>query len=121
MSYNQDILNISELYGHDDNDLPDIAYPICYHDIDKSQKNDAKLQQTLVSRKDYTLDTFRGGEKKPSFNMLKYQYMLTNGTTKENCILVSRDALSSWRDLHRAFYQSKFRLERPSHNIPQSV
>ena len=62
MSYNQDILNISELYGYGDNYLPDIAYPICYHSISKAQKIDAKLQQKLVSHKDYTLNTFRGGD-----------------------------------------------------------
>ena len=44
-------------------DLTDSAYPIRYHDIAKAQKNDAKLQQKLVSHKDYTLDTFRGGDK----------------------------------------------------------
>ena len=61
MSDNQEILNISELYGYDDEDLPDSSYPICYHDIVKSQKTDAKLKQKLVSNKDYTLETFRGG------------------------------------------------------------
>ena len=35
---NQDILNISELYGYGDNDLPDSAYPICYHNISKAQE-----------------------------------------------------------------------------------
>ena len=28
-SPNKDILNISELYGYDDEDMPDSAYPIC--------------------------------------------------------------------------------------------
>ena len=60
---NQEIHNISELYGYNDKDLPDSAYPICYHNISKAQKTDAKLQQKLVSHKDYTLDTFRGGDK----------------------------------------------------------
>ena len=63
MSDNQEILNISELYGYDEKDLPDSAYPICYHNIAKAQETDAKLQQKLVSHKDYTLDTFRGGDK----------------------------------------------------------
>ena len=36
MSDNQEILNISELYGYDDKDLPDSAYPICYQDIAKA-------------------------------------------------------------------------------------
>ena len=61
MSDNQEILNISELYGYDDEDLPYSAYPICYHDIAKAQKTDAKLQQKIVSYKDYNLDTFRWG------------------------------------------------------------
>ena len=63
MSDNQEILNISELYGYDDEDLPDSHYLIRYHDIAKAQKTDAKLQQKLVSHKDYTLDTFCGGNK----------------------------------------------------------
>ena len=62
MSDSQEILNISEIYGYDDKDLPDSAYPIRYHDIAKAQKTDAKLKQKLVSHKDYTLDTFRGGD-----------------------------------------------------------
>ena len=57
-SPNQEILNISELYGYDDKDLPDRAYPIRYHDISKEQETDAKLQQKLVSHKYSTLDTF---------------------------------------------------------------
>ena len=43
MSDNQEILNISELYGYYDKDLPDSAYPIRYHDIAKAQKTDAEL------------------------------------------------------------------------------
>ena len=33
---NQEILSISELYGYDDDDLPDSAYPIRYRDIPKA-------------------------------------------------------------------------------------
>ena len=62
-SPNQEILNISELYGYDDKDIPNSAYPIRYHDIAKAQDTDAKLNQKLVSHKDYTLDIFRGGDK----------------------------------------------------------
>ena len=62
MSDNQEILNISELYGYNEEDLPYSAYPIRYHNVAKAQKTDAKLQQNLVSHKDYTLDTFRGGD-----------------------------------------------------------
>ena len=50
-SDNQKILNISEIYGYNDKDLPDSAYPIRYHDIAKAQETDAKLQQKLVSHK----------------------------------------------------------------------
>ena len=63
ISDNQEIINNSELYVFDDAYLPDSAYPICYHDIAKAQKTDAKLQQKLVSHKDYTLNTFYGGDK----------------------------------------------------------
>ena len=64
---NQDILNIYELYGCDYKDLPDNAYRICYHNIAKAQKNDAKLKQQLVSNKDYTLNTFTGGDQNHCF------------------------------------------------------
>ena len=62
ISDNQGILNISEHYGYDDEDLPDSTYPNCYHDIVKAHKTDAKLNQKLVSHKDYILDTFRRGD-----------------------------------------------------------
>ena len=45
MNDNQDILNMSQIYGYDDDDLPDSAYPIRYHDIAKAWKNDVKLQE----------------------------------------------------------------------------
>ena len=64
MSENQEILNISDCYDYNDYDLPDSAYPICYHDITKAQKTDAKLKQEVVSHKDYTLNTFCGGHQK---------------------------------------------------------
>ena len=70
-SPNQEILNISKLYGYDDEDMPDSAYPISYHNIAKAQETDAKLQQNLVSHKDYTLDTFSWGRQIPSSNMPK--------------------------------------------------
>ena len=64
MSDDQEIINISELYGYYDEDLPDSVYPIRYHDIAKAHKTDAKLNQKLVSHNKYTLDTFRGGDYK---------------------------------------------------------
>ena len=36
MSDNQEILNISEIYGYGDDIMPDSAYPINYHDIVKT-------------------------------------------------------------------------------------
>ena len=57
MNDNQDILNISELYGCDDADLRDSDYPVCYHNISKEQKIDAKLKQNIFSHKDYNLKT----------------------------------------------------------------
>ena len=62
MSDNQQVLNISEIYGYNDSYLPGSDYPIIYHDISKAQKTDAKLKQKLVSHKDYNLDTFHGGD-----------------------------------------------------------
>ena len=45
MSDNKEILNISEIYGYDDANLTDGAYPNCYHDIAKANNTDAKLNQ----------------------------------------------------------------------------
>ena len=77
---NQEILNISELYGYDDADLPDSAYPIRYHNIAKAHKTDAKLQQNLVSHKYYTLDTFCGGDQNHHLicRNKKYAYLRYN-------------------------------------------
>ena len=58
VSDNKEILNISELYGYNDEGMPDSAYPIRYHDISKAQKTDAKLKKKIVSHKDYTLNNF---------------------------------------------------------------
>ena len=62
MSENQDILRIYEHFVCNEEDLPNSAYPIRYHNIAKSQKTDAKLEQKLVSHKYYTLDTFHEGD-----------------------------------------------------------
>ena len=77
MSDNQGILNISDLYGCDDADLNDMAYPIRHHNIAKSHKTDAKLNQELVSHKDFTLDTFLGGDQNHRliFQIEKYSYL----------------------------------------------
>ena len=93
MSDNKEILNISEIYGYNDVDLIDSAYPISYHDIAKGQKPDAKLNQKLVSHKYYSLDTFREGDQNHRLIRQNRKNMLTCGTTKENCRLVSQDDL----------------------------
>ena len=49
MSVNQEILNISKIYGYDYEDLPASAYPICYHDISKAQKTDAKQKRANLT------------------------------------------------------------------------
>ena len=86
MGDNQDILNISELYGYNDEDLPDSAYPIRYHDITKAQKTDAKLQQKLVSHKDYTLDTFRGGDRNHRLICQKNKICLSKALQKKTVV-----------------------------------
>ena len=63
MSDNQETLNISELYGYDDEDLLDSAYPIRYHNISKAQKTDVKLNQNIVLHKDYNSTPFVGAIK----------------------------------------------------------
>ena len=62
ISDNQNIIIIYNIYGYDDTDLPDSDNPIRYHDIAKAQKTDAKLKLKLVAHKDYTFDTFCGGD-----------------------------------------------------------
>ena len=81
---NQEILNISELYGYNDDDLTDSAYPIRYFDIAKAQKNDAKLQHKLFSHKDYTFDTFCGGDQKHSLIFLNSNIYLPTALQKKN-------------------------------------
>ena len=63
MSDNQEILNISELYGYDEKDLPESAYPIRYHNISKSQETDAKLQKSYSHTKNIPSTTFVGATK----------------------------------------------------------
>ena len=63
MSDNHKILNISELYGYNDADLPDSAYPIHYHDIAKAQKTDAKLLKSYFHRNTIPSTPFLGSIK----------------------------------------------------------
>ena len=84
MSDNQDILNISEIYGYDNYYLTGSAYPIHYHYISKAQKTDSKLQQKLVSHKDYTLDTFHGGDQNHRLIFQNRNICLTTALQKKN-------------------------------------
>ena len=58
----QEIFNISECFGFDDDDLPPNSFPIRYKDIAKEQKANAALQRKLKTHKDYSEATFRGGD-----------------------------------------------------------
>ena len=48
ISDNQEIFNISEICGYNDDDLPDGSYPIHYHDISKAQKTGAKKKAGIT-------------------------------------------------------------------------
>ena len=84
ISDNQVILNISELYGYNDEDLPDSAYPIRYRNISKAHKPDAKLNYKLVSHKDYTLVTFRGSDQNHRLICLNNKICLPTALQKKN-------------------------------------
>ena len=88
MSDNQEIVDISEIYGYDDNDLTDSAYPISYLDIAKAQKTDAKLKQKLVSQKDYTPYNFCRGDQNHRFICQNSKISLPTAVQKKT-ILVS--------------------------------
>ena len=60
---NQEIFNISECFGYDDDDLPPSSYPIRYKDIAKAQADRPALQLKLTTHKGYHKATFRGGDK----------------------------------------------------------
>jgi transposase InsO family protein len=59
----QEIFNISESFGYDDDDLPPSSFPLRYKDIKKAQLSNPELQAKLLSRKDYNYSPFRGGDK----------------------------------------------------------
>ena len=80
MRDNQDILNVSELYGYDEEDLPDSDYPICYQDIAKAQRTDAKLKKS--SHIKTIPSTPFVGAIKTIVLYAKIKNMFTYGTTK---------------------------------------
>ena len=68
MDNQQEIFNITEAIGYDDDDLPPGAFPIQYSLIGKEQQKDSNLQAKLTFHKKrknnpYTYNIFRGGEK----------------------------------------------------------
>jgi hypothetical protein len=60
---NQEIFNISECFGYDDDDLPPESYPTRHKDIAKAQRQNAALLSKLRAHKDCSESTFRGGDK----------------------------------------------------------
>jgi hypothetical protein len=59
----QDIFNISECFGYDDDDLPPSSFPLRYKDIAKAQLDNPALLLKLKTNKDFSEATFRGGDK----------------------------------------------------------
>jgi hypothetical protein len=59
----QEIFNISECFGYDDDNLPSSSFPLQYKDIKKAQVSNPELQATLHSHKDYNYSPFQGGDK----------------------------------------------------------
>jgi hypothetical protein len=59
----QEIFNISECFGYDDDDLPPSSFPLRYKDIAKAQLDDPALLLKLRTNKDFSEATFRGGDK----------------------------------------------------------
>ena len=121
MSDNQDILNISEIYGYEDKELPNSAYPTCYHDIAKAQKNYAELKKKPVSHKDYTLNKVFGGD--PNHRLILQNRKICLPMAPQNKIVDWYHEMlchpGETRTEHNIRqYPSTFRLERPSHNSP---
>jgi transposase InsO family protein len=58
----QEIFNIAECFGFDDDDLPPSSFPLRYKDIAKEQRANAALQLKLKNHKNYSEATFRGGD-----------------------------------------------------------
>jgi hypothetical protein len=60
---NQEIFNVSECFGHDDDDLPPSSYPTRHDDIAKAQLINPASQTKLKNHKACNEITFRGGDK----------------------------------------------------------
>jgi hypothetical protein len=59
----QEIFNISECFGYDDDDLPPSSFPLRCEDIAKAQLDNPALLLKLKTNKDFGEATFRGGDK----------------------------------------------------------
>jgi hypothetical protein len=59
----QEIFNVSECFGYNDDDLPPSSYPTRYEEIAKAQLDDPALQTKLRNHKGHNKNVFRGGDK----------------------------------------------------------
>jgi hypothetical protein len=59
----QEIFNISECFGYDDDDLPPSSFPLRHEDIAKAQLDNPASLLKLGTNKDFSEATFRGGDK----------------------------------------------------------
>jgi hypothetical protein len=59
----QEIFNISEYFGYDDDDLPPSSFPLWYKDIAKAQRANPALLQKLKNKSSYNETAYRGGDK----------------------------------------------------------
>jgi hypothetical protein len=59
----QEIFNVSECFGYDDDDLPPSSFPTRHEDIAKAQLDNPALLLKLRTNKDHSEATFRGGDK----------------------------------------------------------
>jgi hypothetical protein len=55
----QEIFNISECFGYDDDDLPPSSFPLRHEDIAKAQLDNPALLLKLRTHKDFSEATFR--------------------------------------------------------------
>jgi transposase InsO family protein len=59
----QEIFNVSECFGYDDDDLPPSSHPIRCKEIAKAQLDDPALQTKLRTHKGHAEHVFHGGDK----------------------------------------------------------
>jgi hypothetical protein len=59
----QEIFNISECFGYDDDNLPPSSFPLWYRDITKAQRASPTLLLKLKNKSSYTETTYCGADK----------------------------------------------------------